>query len=473
MGFNGRILASPKSKRSTPTQDLTSAPNLQTRHQEVVIVPATVGTSQEPWYLLCPRGDLGRTAGHEDPWSPLRGPEEEILTSTNAEGLIEKPPTQPLPETSLQSKEAPGTHLLYVGHLNPQFSVSVLSCLLRDTLERLELPVAREQIEVVRRPRRAYALVQVPADKATLANLPSRLHMALKEHQILQELVARGKELVVGEGRGSPSHREQDDSGPSSGPSSPSPSPGPSPGPSPTLDWLSNTSSPSSARSPRWCSLQGRPTGVHSDTAIEHQEILGQERLFQGAFLGTESRNVEFKRGSGEYLSLTFKHHIRRYMCAFLNSEGGSLFVGVEDSGIVRGTRCTQRDEDRVRLLVDSILQGFRPQVFPDAYTLTFIPVVSTTSNIPLKVIRLSVCTPKAPAEPLLYETDQGEVFLRRDGSIQGPLTVHAIQEWCRQKWSVELKKLEEQVAALTAEKEQLQHLMHRRKPRSCTCSVM
>lgn len=173
---------------------------------------------------------------------------------------------------------------------------------------------------------------------------------------------------------------QQDDSGPSSGPS-----PSPSPGPSPPLDWLSNTS-PSSARSPRWCSLQGRPIGVHSDTAIEHQEILGQERLFQGAFLGTESRNVEFKRGSGEYLSLTFKHHVRRYMCAFLNSEGGSLFVGVEDSGIVRGTRCTQRDEDRVRLLVDSILQGFRPQVFPDAYTLTFIPVVSTTSNVPLKV---------------------------------------------------------------------------------------
>lgn len=49
------------------------------------------------------------------------------------------------------------------------------------------------------------------------------------------------------------------------------------------------------------------------------------------------------------------------------------------------------------------------------------------------KVIRLSVHTPKAQAEPQLYETDQGEVFLRRDGSTQGPLTVDAIQEWYRQ----------------------------------------
>lgn len=216
--------------------------------------------------------------------------------------------------------------------------------------------------------------------------------------------------------------------------------------------------------SPSW------PSGTRSDSAITHQGILGQERLFQGAFLGNETRNLEFKRGGGEYLSQAFKHHLRRYVCAFLNSEGGSLLVGVEDSGLVQGIRCSHRDEDRVRLLVDSVLQGFKPQVFPDAYKLTFIPVVSTsTTGTPLKVspaprlpgsseagpttglphalqcrarraaialpkvIRLSVQAPKAQAEPQLYETDQGEVFLRRDGSIQGPLSVRTIQEWCRQ----------------------------------------
>lgn len=125
---------------------------------------------------------------------------------------------------------------------------------------------------------------------------------------------------------------------------------------------------------------------MRSDSAIVHQEILGQEQLFQGAFLGSETRNMEFKRGGGEYLSLAFKHHVRRYVCAFLNSEGGSLLVGVEDSGLVQGIHCSHRDEDRTRLLVDSILQGFKPQVFPDAYTLTFIPVVSTTASTPLKV---------------------------------------------------------------------------------------
>lgn len=121
--------------------------------------------------------------------------------------LQELPTEESLPEDS-GLEAAPSEHILYVGHLNPQFSVPVLACLLRDTLERLELPVAREHIEVVRRPRKAYALVQVVTHKDTLASLPWRLQTALQEHQILQELVARGKELVLGEGRGSTNHGE-------------------------------------------------------------------------------------------------------------------------------------------------------------------------------------------------------------------------------------------------------------------------
>nr|XP_045004591.1 schlafen-like protein 1 isoform X2 [Jaculus jaculus] len=334
---------------------------------------------------------------------------ESPVESQVKQPLPEQPPKESLPEDS-GLKAVSGMHTLYVGHLNPQFSVPVLACLLRDTLEQLELPVAREHIEVVRRPRNTYALVQVATSKASLASLPWRLQMALEEQLILKELTARGKELVMSEGWDPLNHRE---------------------------------------------------------------EILGQEQLFQGAFLGSETRNMEFKRGSGEYLNLAFKHHVRRYVCAFLNSEGGSLLVGVEDSGLVQGIRCGHREEDRARLLVDSILQGFKPQVFPDAYTLTFIPVISTsTTSVPLKVLRLTVHS-KVQGEPQLYETDQGEVFLRRDGSIQGPLSVGAIQDWCRQKWTTELGKLEEKVKVLTGEKEQLQLQLRQHRSRLCGCCVL
>ncbi|XP_042102456.1 schlafen-like protein 1 isoform X2 [Ovis aries] len=334
--------------------------------------------------------------------------------------LRELPPEEPPPEDS-GAKAAPSRHVLYVGHLNPQLSVPVLTCLLRDALERLELPVAREHIEVVRRPRQAYGLVQVATPKDTLASLPQRLHTAWGQHQIIKELVARGKEPVLGEGREPSNHREVSKQEEESGPS-PSLVLGSSPPRArPARPFPIRALGPQGV-SPSW------PSGTRSDSAITHQGILGQERLFQGAFLGNETRNLEFKRGGGEYLSQAFKHHLRRYVCAFLNSEGGSLLVGVEDSGLVQGVRCNHRDEDRVRLLVDSVLQGFKPQVFPDAYRLTFIPVVSTsTTDTPLK------------------------------------------------KWMAELSKLEERLQALTAEKEQLQQQLQQQqhRPVSCTCCVL
>lgn len=126
------------------------------------------------------------------------------------QSLQELPTEVSLPEDS-GLEAAPSTHILYVGHLNPQFSVPVLTCLLRDTLERLELPVAREHIEVVRRPRKAYALVQVATPEDTLASLRCRLQTALEEHQMIKELVARGKELVLGDGREPTHHREVSD----------------------------------------------------------------------------------------------------------------------------------------------------------------------------------------------------------------------------------------------------------------------
>uniref|UniRef100_A0A8C8JHS3 Schlafen AlbA-2 domain-containing protein n=1 Tax=Oncorhynchus tshawytscha TaxID=74940 RepID=A0A8C8JHS3_ONCTS len=174
--------------------------------------------------------------------------------------------------------------------------------------------------------------------------------------------------------------------------------------------------------------------GTQSESAISRHEITKGERLFYGAHMGSETRNVEFKRGGGEYLRSSFRAHLRRYACAFLNSGGGSLLAGVDDDGVVRGLRCDHRQEDQARLLVDSILKGFHPTLLPHSYTLTFLPVVRPgPESQNLKVLRLTLRPPPALTQQGLYQTDQGEVFLRRDGSVEGPLSASAIQEWARQ----------------------------------------
>jgi len=53
-----------------------------------------------------------------------------------------------------------------------------------------------------------------------------------------------------------------------------------------------------------------------------------------GQNLGNESRHMEFKAGQGSYMQKQLKEHVAKYICAFLNSEGGTLLVGVNDSGI-------------------------------------------------------------------------------------------------------------------------------------------
>nr|XP_023831494.1 schlafen-like protein 1 [Salvelinus alpinus] len=159
------------------------------------------------------------------------------------------------------------------------------------------------------------------------------------------------------------------------------------------------------------------------------------ERVWRGWSLEQDSRFEE----RGEYLRTSFRAHLRRYTCAFLNSGGGSLLVGVDDDGVVRGLRCDHRQEDQARLLVDSILRGFHATLLPYSYTLAFLPISLTQCLfLHLHVLHLTLCPLPALTQQDLYQTDQGEVFLRRDGSVEGPLSASAIQEWARQWWSWE-----------------------------------
>nr|XP_008118118.1 PREDICTED: schlafen-like protein 1 [Anolis carolinensis] len=367
--------------------------------------------------------------------------------------------------------------VLYIGNLNPKYSREVLCSMLKDILGMAGVTLQRHHIEVVKKRKQAYAFIQVAKEVRLEQVLKQLLLASDTEQNLTKELVKKGKSLVVGQGKkftfGSKDGGESDSAGscseyPLGGPQVPEKS----------RKGLSNETRINAIRksTPYPWKLVDRPmkflSGTRSDSVIVQREIVGKECLFYGAFMGNETRNMEFKRGGGDYLTVTLKHHVRKYACAFLNSEGGSLFVGVEDNGLVRGVRCDHKEEDRVRLLIDSVLKGFKPQVFPAVYTLSFIPVIKAEdTGIFLKVIQLKIHPPKPHSELFLYETDQGEVYLRRDGSIQGPLTGSAIQEWCRQKWTEEIKKLEMKIESLMEEKETLEQ--HKQQNASSSCCVL
>lgn len=129
-----------------------------------------------------------------------------------------------------------------------------------------------------------------------------------------------------------------------------------------------------------------------------------------------------------------FCEHVHIYGCAFLNSGGGSLLVGVRDDGVVCGVHFSHKEEDETRLQVDWIVNNFDPPLLPRNYSLHFLPVVKPgEEGHNLKVLCLTFKAPPAFTEPTLFQIDQGKVYFRRDGSVQGPLGASVIIEWSRQ----------------------------------------
>ncbi|PVD31769.1 hypothetical protein C0Q70_07187 [Pomacea canaliculata] len=150
--------------------------------------------------------------------------------------------------------------------------------------------------------------------------------------------------------------------------------------------------------------------------------------------VGRETRNIEFKaayttlreRGNGLF------DLVGKYVCGFLNStEGGTLYFGVDDSGKVRGSLCSRGEEDKVRQIIDQSIRTIEPSVFPTSYRVHFCPVMEETGYLSdnLQVLEIEVYPTKSQGR--LYDF-KGHIYMRRDGSLQGPLKGREVQEWIR-----------------------------------------
>ncbi|XP_064651835.1 uncharacterized protein LOC135502739 [Lineus longissimus] len=175
-----------------------------------------------------------------------------------------------------------------------------------------------------------------------------------------------------------------------------------------------------------------------------------------GHHVGVEDRNTEFKEGGGNtYLKKKLKEHTGKYVVSFLNSSGGKLLVGVNDEGKVVGVKCNQKQEDKARISIDHAIKAIRPSVFPETYSISFIPVISSEDNTfgDLKVIRIAV---ESADSSHLFETKSGHVYIRRDASVQGPLKAREIQEWAEIRYRLEMKQKEQELTNLRYQQAQL-----------------
>ncbi|ESU34717.1 Putative ATP-binding protein [Giardia duodenalis] len=116
------------------------------------------------------------------------------------------------------------------------------------------------------------------------------------------------------------------------------------------------------------------------------------------------------------------KNYCTKYLNAFINTYGGQLLLGVEDTGRIKGVVLSQRDKDRIRLAIDALINQTVPWVDAHIHSLNFIPVedkqdhMSSGYDNTRYVIAISVSHGSAP----LYFTSftHKSAYVRRNGSI-------------------------------------------------------
>lgn len=136
-----------------------------------------------------------------------------------------------------------------------------------------------------------------------------------------------------------------------------------------------------------------------------------------------ENRNqvIEFKNYSFP-LNEENSDEIKRHLCSFLNSEGGRLYIGIDENNIVKGITLNYKKRDNLRNSLVNLTYDFYPKCRVDKIFVYFIPIKDPkTKNFIQKkyIIKIRVY----PGDPqVLYSmTNKGGYHstIRRNGQCK------------------------------------------------------
>eukprot|EP01083_Nonionella_stella_P279274 950092_1 len=136
--------------------------------------------------------------------------------------------------------------------------------------------------------------------------------------------------------------------------------------------------------------------------------VRGQE------FPKDESRTVEFKQVCPSYI---FRNSAK-YVNAFLNSEGGSIYFGIDDDGIIEGISLNRNQRDKIRCNLDHAFSRPPTPVDTSLYKMQFHNVYpeNGTSNPYLDHCVFVIKVKKGNG---LYTTHDHKMWTRMDGSVR------------------------------------------------------
>ena len=98
-----------------------------------------------------------------------------------------------------------------------------------------------------------------------------------------------------------------------------------------------------------------------------HRTIAIENRLINNGMFGNGP--------IGEYSNT--RQHWSKYLCGMINTGvGGTLYGGIQDSGLVTGFMMSQYQRDHVIVQLQDVFDRFDPPVSSDKYNVRFVPIV-------------------------------------------------------------------------------------------------
>jgi len=131
-----------------------------------------------------------------------------------------------------------------------------------------------------------------------------------------------------------------------------------------------------------------------------------------------------------------FREDVQKYANGLINANGGVLFFGIKENGVVDGVYVSRKHEDEFRLTIDRVIGSFQPFYAPCNYRVIFHPIQSSMSS---KVIEIKI---SAGAPGQIYEDGREKIFLFSKNEILGPLWPQEIKKLVIQRFQENLDSL-------------------------------
>ncbi|SCY66491.1 ATP-binding protein [Pseudomonas sp. NFACC37-1] len=151
---------------------------------------------------------------------------------------------------------------------------------------------------------------------------------------------------------------------------------------------------------------------LYNQSSSSHTHLARELNFVEGKkFCWEEDLTVEFKEVKGSNPVKSIQNLVDEYILAFFNSQGGSVFWGINDDGIVTSMKLTPKMKDDIRKSVSDKINVIEPPIDPTQIGVFFHKVLNADNGYVLEVN-----VPRSQSE-LLYFNSSGATWVRLNGS--------------------------------------------------------